>query len=141
MSKAETMRAMVVDDFATGTFRLVEVERPQPRAGEVLIRIVASGVNPLDSKIRTGKAPHGGMHAPAILGTDLSGVVESVGAEVTEFQAGDELFAFAGGVAGVPGSLAEFAVADAALLAKKPRTLSHREAAALPLTALTAWGC
>jgi NADPH2:quinone reductase len=135
----KTMRAMVVDDFTSGTFRLAEVERPEPKPGEVLIRIVASGVNPLDSKIRTGKAPHGGMHAPAILGTDLSGVVESVGTDVKGFRPGDEVFAFAGGVAGVPGSLAEFAVADAALVAKKPATLSHREAAALPLAALTAW--
>ena len=139
MSAGNTMRAMVVDDFATGTFRLAEVDRPVARAGEVLIRVVASGVNPLDSKIRTGKAPHGGMKAPAILGTDLSGVVEAVGEGVADFAVGDEVFAFAGGVAGVPGSLAEYAVADERLVAKKPRTLSHREAAALPLVALTAW--
>jgi len=139
MSAGNLMRAMVVDDFGTGTFRLGEVERPVAGAGEVLIRVVASGVNPLDSKIRTGKAPHGGMTAPAILGTDLSGVVEAVGEGVDDLAAEDEVFAFAGGVAGIPGSLAEYAVADSRLVAKKPKTLSHREAAALPLASLTAW--
>jgi NADPH:quinone reductase len=139
MNDGMAMRAMVVDDFASGLFRLAEVARPDPKDHEVLIRVVASGVNPLDSKIRTGKAPHGGMHTPAILGTDMSGVVEAVGAGVSGLRVGDEVFAFAGGVAGVPGSLAEFAVADAALVAKKPKTLTHREAAALPLAALTAW--
>jgi NADPH2:quinone reductase len=133
------MKAIVVDDFAVGQFRIADVDRPAAGAGEILVRIHASGVNPLDSKIRVGMAPHAQMTAPAILGTDLAGTVEAVGADVEGFRVGDEVYGFAGGVAGVQGSLAEFAVVDARLLARKPKNLSMREAASLPLTFITAW--
>jgi NADPH2:quinone reductase len=103
------------------------------------VRIKASGVNPLDSKIRTGKAPHAKPVLPAVLGTDLAGIVEAVGQDVTAFQVGDEVYGLTGGVGGLQGSLAEFAAVDPDLLAKKPTNLSMREAAALPLVFLTAW--
>jgi len=105
----------------------------------VLVRISASGVNPLDTKIRAGKAAHAGQSLPAILGLDMAGVVEEAGSEVTAFKPGDEVFGMVGGVGGLQGTLAEYIVVDARLLAHKPKNLSMREAAALPLSAITAW--
>ena len=132
------MKALVLD--APGApFRLREVPRPTPQAGQVLIRIHASGVNPLDVKIREGAAAHARQTLPAILGLDLAGVVEELGPGVERFRRGDEVYGMAGGVGGVPGSLAEYAAVDAALLARKPRNLSMVEAAALPLIVITAW--
>lgn len=103
------------------------------------MQIKASGVNPLDSKIRTGKAPHAQQVLPAVLGTDLAGVVTAVGSNVTAFSVGDEVYGMTGGVGGLQGSLAEFAAVDADLLAKKPTNFTMREAAAIPLVFLTAW--
>jgi len=120
-------------------FDLVEVPRPNPAAGEVVVRVHASGVNPLDAKIRAGKAAHARHPLPAILGIDLAGSVEAVGAGVSGLQRGDDVFGMTGGVGGIPGSLAQFAAVDARLLARKPASLSMREAAALPLIFITAW--
>jgi NADPH:quinone reductase len=106
---------------------------------EVLVRIAASGVNPLDTKIRAGAAAHARHPLPAILGIDLAGTVEAVGPNVAAFRAGDEVFGMTGGVGGVQGSLAEFAAVDADLLAPEPSNLAMREAAALPLIVITAW--
>ncbi|MBI4780851.1 MAG: zinc-dependent alcohol dehydrogenase family protein [Oscillatoriophycideae cyanobacterium NC_groundwater_1537_Pr4_S-0.65um_50_18] len=133
------MRVLIVDDFQTAIFRSVEIPRPEPTADQVLVQIKASGVNPLDSKIRTGKAPHAKPILPAVLGIDLAGIIQAVGQDVTAFQVGDEVYGMTGGVGGLQGSLAEFAAVDADLLAKKPTNLDMREAAALPLVFLTAW--
>src|SRR5215813_2753136 len=132
------MKALLVDQ-PNGPFRLVDVPRPAPRPGEVLVRIHASGVNPLDTKIRAGVAAHARHPLPAILGMDLAGVVEDLGDGVTAFERGEQVYGMTGGVAGVPGSLAELAAVDARLLARKPRNISMREAAGLPLVAITAW--
>jgi NADPH:quinone reductase-like Zn-dependent oxidoreductase len=105
----------------------------------VLVRISASGVNPLDTKIHAGKAAHARHPVPAILGIDLAGTVEAVGDGVAAFYRGDEVFGMTGGVGGIPGSLAQYAAVDAALLAHKPVGLAMREAAALPLVVITAW--
>ena len=78
---------------------------PAIGAGQVLVRIKASGVNPLDTKIRSGKAEHARVALPAILGMDLAGVVEAVGPWVTAFKPGDEVYGMAGGIGGVPGTL------------------------------------
>jgi NADPH:quinone reductase-like Zn-dependent oxidoreductase len=110
-----------------------------PKPGEVLVRIAASGVNPLDTKIRAGKAEHARQPLPAVLGLDVAGTVEEAGAGVRTFKPGDEVFGMVGGVGGLQGTLAEFVVADVRLLARKPRNLSMREAAALPLSTITAW--
>jgi NADPH2:quinone reductase len=120
-------------------FRLTSIARPMAEAGQVLVRIKASGVNPLDTKIQAGQAAHARHPLPAILGIDLAGIVEAVGAGVTGFRPGDAVYGMTGGVGGVQGSLAEFAAVDARLLAPKPATLSWREAAALPLIFITAW--
>ncbi|CAN5210101.1 zinc-dependent alcohol dehydrogenase family protein [soil metagenome] len=133
-----TMRALVVD-AANTAFVSRSLPRPEPRAGEVLVKIHASAVNPLDTKIRSGNAAHARHPFPAVLGMDLAGVVEAIGADVDGLRVGDEVYGLTGGVGGLQGSLAEYAAVDAALLAIKPANLSMREAAALPLITITAW--
>jgi NADPH:quinone reductase len=120
-------------------FGITTISRPSPKQGEVLVRIKASAVNPLDLKIYSGEAAHARHPLPAILGIDLAGVVENVGPDVIGFHPGDEVYGMTGGVGGVQGSLAEFASVDADLLALKPTNLTAREAAALPLVFITAW--
>ncbi|MEU8421416.1 zinc-dependent alcohol dehydrogenase family protein [Micromonospora sp. NPDC048835] len=132
------MRAAVLREFDV-PLTIEEIDQPSPKAGQVLVRVVASGVNPLDTKIQAGKAAHARVQLPAVLGLDLAGVVATVGADVTGFQPGDEVYGLCGGVGDLPGSLAEYVAADARLLAHKPGSLSMREAAALPLAAVTSW--
>jgi NADPH:quinone reductase-like Zn-dependent oxidoreductase len=139
MSTQTTMRALVLNDYADGKFTDTQVPKPVPASGEVLVKIAASGLNPIDYKIRTGAAPYAMPELPAILGTDMAGVVVEVGDGVSDFKIGDEVYGLTGGVRGIPGSLAEYAAVDARLLAPKPANLSMREAAALPLVFLTAW--
>jgi NADPH:quinone reductase-like Zn-dependent oxidoreductase len=133
------MRAMILEEFG-GALLPVELETPRAGPGQVLVRVGASGVNPLDTKIRAGQAGHARTVLPAVLGLDLAGVVEGVGEGATEaFAPGDEVYGLTGGVGDLPGSLAEFAAVDARLLARKPVSIDMREAAALPLAAITAW--
>jgi NADPH:quinone reductase len=133
-----TMKALVVSQY-DGPLELVTLDRPQAQAGQVLVRIHSAGLNPLDVKIRAGKAAHAKHPLPLVLGIDMAGVVEAVGAGVSEFAPGDEVYGTTGGVGGIQGSLAEYAAVDADLLARKPANLSMREAAALPLAFITAW--
>jgi NADPH2:quinone reductase len=138
MTTGTPMKAAILDSYGAA-FRVVLVARPELEAGQVLVRVKASGVNPLDTKIRAGQAAHARQPLPAILGIDLAGVVEAVGSGVTGFRPGDEVYGMTGGVAGLQGSLAEFAAVDARLIAHKPANLGMREAAALPLIFITAW--
>ena len=117
--------------------KLTEIAKPVAGPGQVLVRIRAAAVNPVDIKIREGLPI--GPALPAVLGADLAGVVENVGEGVTGIGPGDEVYGCAGGVKGHGGTLAEYIAADARLLAPKPRSLSFREAAALPLVSITAW--
>ena len=132
------MRAYVVE-HPEEAFKQVDLPRPAASAGQVLVRVHASGVNPLDTKIRAGKAAHAKQPLPAVLGLDMAGVVEEVGLGVTAFRPGDEVYGMVGGVGGLQGTLAEIVVANADLIALKPKSLSMREAAALPLITITAW--
>jgi NADPH:quinone reductase len=133
-----SMKAAVLHE--TGApLRISLVGRPNPARGEVLVRIAAAGTNPLDTKIHAGEAAHAKHPAPAILGLDMAGTVEAVGPGVTRFRPGDEVYGMVGGVGGRPGTLAEYVSADQDLLAAKPANLSMREAAVLPLVAITAW--
>ncbi|QOG23595.1 zinc-binding dehydrogenase [Bradyrhizobium sp. SEMIA] len=132
------MRAAVLETH-NAPLRLATISTPAIGSREVLVRVHASGVNPLDTKIHSGAAAHARHPVPAILGLDLAGVVEQTGREVSRFKPGDEVYGMTGGVGGVQGSLAEFAAVDADLLALKPANLSMREAAALPLIFITAW--
>lgn len=126
-------------ETADSPFREVQMPKPIPRDTEVLVRICASAINPLDTKIRAGQAAHAKQPLPAILGLDMAGVVEEVGSSVLNFRPGDEVFGMVGGVGGLQGTLAEFIAADAALLALKPKSLTMRQSAALPLVTITAW--
>lgn len=138
MNAQLSMRAAVIES-AGGAFHIITMARPVPQDGQVLVKIMASAVNPLDLKIRAGDAAHAKHPVPAILGIDMAGVVESIGPGVTAFHIGDEVYGMTGGVGGVQGSLAEYAAVDARLLALKPANLSMRQAAALPLVFITAW--
>ncbi len=138
MPTSRSMRALVLQRH-NDPFTLMDVPLPIVGEGQVLVRVKASGVNPLDTKIRTGNAAHARVDFPAILGVDLAGVVETIAPNVTAFKPGNEVYGMAGGIGGLQGSLATFIAVDAHLLAKKPRNLSMREAAALPLVFITAW--
>ncbi|WP_425829161.1 NADP-dependent oxidoreductase [Streptomyces fractus] len=112
---------------------VVEAPRPEPRAGEVLVRVRAVGVNPVDRMARSGSAPLFG-DPPFTLGWDVSGVVESAGQDVTEFRPGDEVFTMIRG-----GGYAEYVVVRTEHLAPKPGNVDHVHAAAVPSAALTSW--
>jgi NADPH2:quinone reductase len=134
----KTMKAAILERYGA-PFRISDIPVPPPGPGEVLVRIAASSVNPLDTKIHVGAAEHAHHPLPAILGMDLAGTVEAVGSAVSGFRPGDEVYGMTGGVGGLQGTLAEYAAVDADLLAAKPANLSMREAAALPLAVITAW--
>jgi len=134
------MKAQVIEKFGgTDVFEMKDIARPEAGAGEVLIKVKATSVNPVDAKIRSGHLAALGAAFPAILHGDVAGIIETVGTGVTAFKPGDEVYGCAGGLKGFGGALAEFMVADARLIAKKPRNLDFAQAAALPLVALTAW--
>lgn len=133
-----TMRAIVAT--APGE-ALVLASRPVPALapGQVLVRVVAAGLNPLDVKIRHGQAAHAQRPLPATLGIDVAGVVAALAPDVQGFTIGDHVFGMVGGVGDNGGTLAEYVAADARLLAVKPAALSWEEAAVLPLVTITAW--
>jgi NADPH:quinone reductase-like Zn-dependent oxidoreductase len=114
---------------------LVEVDRPRPRPTEVLVRVLACGVNPVDWKVRAGGRF---LSPPMTVGWDICGVVEEVGAGVTRFQPGDDVFGMPR-FPGEAGGYAQYVTARSRQLARKPAALSHEEAAGLPLAGLTAW--
>jgi NADPH2:quinone reductase len=122
-----------------GDFQERDTARPTLERNQVLIRVQASGLNPLDTKIRAGQAAHAKQPLPAVLGMDMAGTVEDIGADVTTFRPGDEVYGMVGGVGGLPGTLAELIAVDMDLIAHKPRNLSMRQSAALPLVTITAW--
>ena len=122
------MRAMLLR--ATGgpeNFEVADVAMPAVRAGEALVRIHAAALNPVDMRILNGLPI--GPALPAVLGADLAGTVVATGEGVDHLKAGDEVYGCAGGVRGLGGTFAEHMAADARLLARKPRSLSMREAA------------
>ncbi|WKW52284.1 NADP-dependent oxidoreductase [Rhodomicrobium lacus] len=135
------MRAIVLEQFGPiDNLKEAEVPIPVPSAGEVLIKTSAVSVNPIDYKTRQGKGANNwtSFVLPEILGWDLSGTVVALGADVTEWKVGDEVF----GSIGFPGLGrvdAEYAVAQAVHLARKPSAIRHEEAAAASMAGLTAW--
>lgn len=132
------MKAVMLSEFGgPEKLELRDVETPRPGRGEVLVKVHASAVNPVDLKIRAGLPI--GPALPAILGADLAGTVVGLGEDVAGFKVGDQVYGCAGGVRGHGGTLAEYIAVDGHLLAAKPRTLGFREAAALPLVSITAW--
>jgi len=133
------MRAMIIDEFGgPEVFKEADIPMPAMKPGHVLIRVHATSVNPIDCLIRTMGPPFAPM-LPAVLQGDVAGTVEAVASDAGTFKPGDEVYACAGGVIGTGGALAEYMLADAALVVHKPKSLSMREAAALPLVTITAW--
>lgn len=113
----------------------LEIPKPIPTGRDVLVRVRAISVNPVDVKVRAHRAPEGGM--PNILGWDVAGVIEAVGSDAHLFQPADGVY-YAGAI-DRPGANSEYHLIDERLIARKPATLDDAEAAALPLTSLTAW--
>jgi NADPH2:quinone reductase len=133
------MRAMVIPAFGgPGIFESRDVPKPEPGPGEVLVKILASGTNPVDAKIRAAGS-WAGITPPAVLGADASGIVEAVGPGVTEFSPGDEVYYTPGIFGNHAGTYAEYSVVKADIVAPKPKNLSHVEAAAVPLAGGTAY--
>ena len=133
-----TMKAMILRGYGEeAVFEAAAVDKPQVGPGEVLVRIAASSVNTVDTMIRRmGPELPLSPPLPAVLGMDFAGTVEAVGDGVTAFSVSEEVYGCAGGLADLPGTLAEFIAADQRLIARKPANLSMREAAALPLVSL-----
>lgn len=113
----------------------IELPRPVASGHDLLVAVQAISVNPVDTKVRRNASPEAGQYK--VLGWDVAGRVVEVGAEVTGFAVGDEVY-YAGSIAR-PGANSEFHLVDARIVGRKPATLSPAEAAALPLTAITAW--
>ena len=136
------MKSMILNQYGDAA-QFVETDRPKPSAkpGHVVIRVAATSVNTVDTMIRSMGADLAPIspELPALLGMDFAGVVEEVGAGVEGFAAGDEVYGCAGGLADLPGALAEYIEADIRLIAHKPKSLSMREAAAIPLVGITAY--
>ncbi|EPN6724247.1 zinc-dependent alcohol dehydrogenase family protein [Pseudomonas sp. GD03817] len=134
----QTMLAAIAESAQTPLV-VRHIARPVPGKGQILVRIHAAGVNPLDTKIAIGAGAHARQELPAVLGLDLAGTVVELGEAVDGFTPGQEVFGMAGGIGGAQGTLAEYIAVDARLIASKPHALGMREAAALPLVFITAW--
>jgi NADPH:quinone reductase-like Zn-dependent oxidoreductase len=138
---AQTMKAARIHEYGgPEVFRYEDAPKPEARTGEVLVRVHAAGINPVDWKTRMGRGMTGGdtSRLPLIVGWDISGVVESVGPEANKFKSGDEVF----GMVRFPeigSAYAEYVAAPETNFALKPNDVTHVEAAAVPLVALTAW--
>lgn len=135
------MKAMIVNAYGNSdVFELADISKPAVTEGYVLVKVAATSVNTVDTMIREmGEALPLSPALPAVLGMDFAGTIEEVGAGVTGFEVGDEVYGCAGGLADLQGTLAEYMLADAKLIAHKPKSVSMREAAALPLVGITAY--
>jgi NADPH:quinone reductase-like Zn-dependent oxidoreductase len=136
---SQTMKAIRIHNYGgPEVLHYEDAPRPQPQAGEVLVRVHAAGVNPIDWKVREGHMkdllPH---KFPLILGWDVSGTVEEVGLGVSRFKIGDEVYSLPDPTRN--GAYADYIVVREPELARKPNSLHHICAAAIPLAALTAW--
>jgi NADPH:quinone reductase-like Zn-dependent oxidoreductase len=134
-----TMKAIVVHEYGgPEVLKYEDAPRPEPKEGQILVRVVAAGVNPVDGMIRSGMfAKHEKAAFPMILGGDIAGVVENAGNKITKFKAGDPVFAYLSLKNG--GGYSEYALATEREAAPKPKSLTYVEAAAVPIVALTAW--
>lgn len=129
------MKAAVVREYGSNdVVEISDVDRPEPKAGEVLVKVHAAGVNPVDWKIRGGMGQRMGMILPIHLGGELVGTIEKIGTGVDTFQKGDTVFGMVH-----TGAFAEYAVAKAANVVRAPANIDHISAAALPLAGSTAW--
>ena len=136
-AQSPTMKAIVLHEYGgPEVLKYEDAPRPEPKENEVLVRVMAAGVNPVDALIRSGKyAKVFGTNLPLVPGYDIAGVVEKIGTKVAKLKVGDAVYAY-------PmwgGGYAEYAVATDGEAALKPKSISFVEAAGVPLAALTAW--
>ena len=133
------MKAMVLDSYGENSiFNVKEIAEPKIGTNQVLVKVVASSVNPVDCKIKKGLLSVGPT-LPAVIHGDMSGEVVRVGQSVTNFKKGDLVFGCVGGFGDLPGVLSEYVAVDAQLISQVPDNLSLEEAAVLPLVGITAW--
>ena len=131
----ETMRAALIRTYGSNdVVEIEDVDRPEPGSGEVLVKVHATGVNPIDWKIRDGAGQRLGMTLPIRMGGELAGTIEALGPGVGGFEPGDPVFGMVRS-----GAFAEYAVAKAADMVRTPSNLDFVQAAALPLAGSTAW--
>lgn len=129
------MKAIQIKEYGDESIlEYTEVERPKPKADEILVKIHAASVNPIDWKIREGRGKALGMQLPIILGADFAGTVEEIGLEITKFKKDDEVY---GKI--LVGCYAEYVIVKETELGRKPNNLDYNEAAAIPMGALTSW--
>jgi NADPH:quinone reductase-like Zn-dependent oxidoreductase len=129
------MKAVIVNAYGDNdVVEYTDIDQPEPQAGEVLVRVHAAGVNPVDWKIRSGLGQRMGLSLPIHLGGEIAGTVEALGSGTSGLHEGDAVFGIIG-----TGGFADYAVAKAAHLTRKPANLDFVHAAAVPLGALTAW--
>lgn len=129
------MKAVMIHEYgANDVVQIAASERPTPQAGEILVRVHAAGVNPVDWKIRNGAGQRMGMTLPIRLGGEIAGTVETMGAGVAGFKEGDAVFGMVHS-----GGFAEYALAKQSDVIAAPASLDFIHAAAVPLGALTAW--
>lgn len=133
------MKAMIIKEIgASDVFQLVEKAKPTLKSGHMVVEVKATSVNPLDTMLRSIELPWS-ANLPEVLHGDVAGIVVEVSEDVANFNVGDEVYGMAGGINGVDGALAEFMLVDARLMALKPKTLTMKQAAALPLVAITSY--
>lgn len=129
------MKAVMIADYGSNdVVQLTDIDRPIPKAGEVLVKVRAAGLNPIDWKIREGAGRRLGMSLPIVLGAEVAGTVEEVGEAVDDLKVGDAVF----GITSI-GSFAEYVAVPVEKLALKPVNLDFEIAAGVPLGALTSW--
>ena len=134
-----TMKAIVVHEYGgPEVLKYEDVPRPEPKDDQILVRVIAAGVNPVDDASRSPKyAKFFGITLPFIPGYDIAGVVEKTGAKITKLKEGDSVYAYLSLKGG--GGYAEYAVATEVEAASKPKSIGFVEAAGVPVVALTAW--
>jgi NADPH:quinone reductase-like Zn-dependent oxidoreductase len=137
-SATPTMKAVVIHEYGgPDVLKYEDVPRPEPQADQVLVRVLAAGVNPVDGMIRSGMFANEKRAFPIILGGDVAGVVEKVGSKITKFKLGDPVFAYVS--LDNSGGYAQYALVTEREAAPKPKSLTYVEAAAVPIVAMTAW--
>jgi NADPH:quinone reductase and related Zn-dependent oxidoreductases len=138
-SANSTMKAVVLNEYGgPEVLKYQDAPRPEPKDDDILVRVIAAAVNPVDSYVRQGMFAKRGLdNRPAIIGYDIAGVVEKTGANAKKFKAGDNVYSYLSVMRG--GGYAEFAIAKESETAIKPTNINFVEAAAVPLAATTAW--
>jgi NADPH:quinone reductase-like Zn-dependent oxidoreductase len=137
-SATPMMKAVVIHEYGgPEVLKYEDIPRPEPKGDQLLIRVMAAGVNPVDGMIRSGMFTNEKRAFPIILGGDIAGVIEKVGSKITKFKAGDPVFAYIS--LDDSGGYAQYALVTEREAAPKPKSLTYVEAAAVPIVAMTAW--